>query len=418
MKRFFISKNHILWSALTLTLIIALASVAQARKPGLPGESEIAKGDFAAAVEKLDAVQLKGADEFYLLGLAHMKLGQKAEAHKAWKETLLIDKKNSKRKRWTFLFPPKKKLKGTQKKKLKDAFEDEYRELSSIVTRMKTTEARDIKNKATRTRIDATRKDAKEKQLNKQAVAKGKAIQAKQKVADRKAKSSQTKRRSPRVGTRGGMNWGYIIGGTIIFLILIAIIFGRRSGGGGGHVSRGGGRQSVRYHDVGHDNQPFRGGPFYARGRHFRNQDMYHSAYGHYYSNQMYRNYYDRWGQGQAYDEALDQEIMHDIDSQEALYNEAAQEGYEADMMRADADHLDQDAVEIHQDIAEEDEALSAFDDEGEFADDEGEFEDDAGEFEDDDDAHSDGDFSDDGGYDDGGYDDGGYDDGGFSDDS
>ena len=52
--------------------------------------------------------------------------------------------------------------------------------------------------------------------------------------------------------------------------------------------------------------------------------------------------------------EALDQEIHHDIDEREDLYNEAADEGYQADVMRADAEHYEQDAHEMHQEIADE----------------------------------------------------------------
>jgi hypothetical protein len=124
----------------------------------------------------------------------------------------------------------------------------------------------------------------------------------------------------------------------------------------------------------------------------------------------MYRDNYDRWGTGQAYDEALDDDIHHDIDQREDLYNAAAQEGYEADEMRADAEHYEQDAHELEQDINDGDEAAGFFNDGHEFGDDEFA----------DDEAHSDGydeEFADDEDYDDGDYDDGDYDDGDFEDD-
>ena len=113
-----------------------------------------------------------------------------------------------------------------------------------------------------------------------------------------------------------------------------------------------------------------------------------------------------------------DREIHHDIDEREDLYNAAAEEGYEADVMRADADHYDQDAHELHQEIADGDEAAGFFDDghefnDDEFADDEAYSDGDDGGFEDDEGY----DDYDDGGYDDGDYDDGDYDDGGFDDD-
>ena len=376
---------------------------AEARKPGVVGESEVASQKFDAAVSKLSALEIKNADEWYLLGKAYMGLGQKKEAYQAWTEALHVNEKLSKRKKWTFLFPPNKPLKGKQKKRLKEDFEDDYKELNAAVSRMKKTQARDLKNKASRTRIDAKKKDAKEKQYNKMAAAKTKTIDSKQRMADRKARSNQKKSRKPRRRS-GSSSWiGIAFFGLIIGLIIFAVIFGK--------ARRGGGR-SARYHDVGYDDEIFMDGPFYYRGRHYRSHNLFHREHGYYYTNRMYRDGYDRWGSGQAYDEALDDEIHHDIDEREDLYNAAAQEGYEADVMRADAEHYEQDAHELDQDIADGDEAAGFFNDDHEFADDEFA----------DDEAYSDGDdggFEDD--YDDGGfeddYDDGGYDDGDFGDD-
>jgi hypothetical protein len=336
-------------------------------------------------------VSLKGADEWYLLGKAYMGLGKKEEAYKAWTEAILINKKASKRKRWTFLFPPNKPLKGKQKKKLKEDFEDEYRELNAAVSRAKELKARDLKNKATRTDLDAkrvevnaTRKDAREEQLNKLAAAKSKTINSKQRMADRRARSGKRSRNTRPVRRRGSSVWVLVIVGVIFGLIIVAVLFGRRR--------RGGGRDVV-YYDVGYDDHPFDRGAFYYQGHYFANQAAFYGMYGYYYTNSMYRDNYSRWGSGQAYDERLDQEIQHDIHEREELYGEAAQAGYEADMMRADAgemrvdaDHMRQDAVELEQEMSDGDAALAAFDEEDHFEDDEfedDEFEDD-GEFEDD----------------------------------
>ena len=406
-------------SLLSLTMLFSSMSLneAQARKPGVAGEAEIKAGNFEAASAKLEAIDIKNADEWYLLGKAYMGLGQKQKAYEAWTETLHINEKLSKRKKWTFLFPPNKPLKGKQKKALKDDFEDEYKELNSIVARMKKNEAKDLKNKAKRTRIDAKKRDAKEKQLNKMAAAKSKTIDSKQRMADRKSKTRQRTRpkRSTRRVKSGGGSWlvkAFI--GLIIGLIIFAVLFGKR----GRSRSR-----SVRYYDVGYDDGHFMGGPFYYRGRYYDSGDMFYRSHGYHYTNRMYRDNYDRWGSGQAYDEALDAEIHHDIDQREDLYNAAADEGYQADVMRADADHYEQDAHELEQDIHDGDEAAGFFDDnhefsDDEFADDEAYSDGDDGGFEDDydDGDYDDGDY-DDGDYDDGDYDDGGYDDGGFEDD-
>ena len=381
---------------------------AQARKPGVVGEAEIKARNYEAASSKLEAIDIKNADEWYLLGKAYMGLGQKQKAYEAWTEALHINEKLSKRKKWTFLFPPNKPLKGKQKKALKDDFEDEYKELNSIVSRMKKNEAKDLKNKAKRTRIDAKKRDAKEKQFNKMAAAKTKSINSKQRMADRKSKTRQRTRQTRRPRSGKNSSWlGLAFVGLIIGLIIFAVFFGKR----GRRSSR-----SVRYYDVGYDDGRFMGGPFYYRGRYYGSGDMFYRDHGYYYTNRMYRDNYDRWGRGQAYDEALDDEIHHDIDEREDLYDAAAEEGYQADVMRADAEHYEQDAHELEQEIHEGDEAAGFFNDghefsDDEFADDEAYSDGDDGGFEDD---YDDGGFEDD--YDDGGYDDD-YDDGGFEDD-
>ena len=88
----------------------------QARKPGVVGEREVKAGRYDEAVSKLEAIELKNADEWYLLGRAYIRVGKKREAYQAWTEALHINEKLSKRKKWTFLFPPNKPLKGKQKK--------------------------------------------------------------------------------------------------------------------------------------------------------------------------------------------------------------------------------------------------------------------------------------------------------------
>ena len=414
-----------------IAFIFALTlSSAWARKRNIPGESDLRKKNFAVAAKKLEKISLKGADEWYLLGRAYEGLGDKEKAHQAWTEALQIDKKNAKKKRWTFIFPPGKKLKASQKKKYKERFEADYKELNAIVSRLKTKKTRDLKNKADRTRIEADRtrveakrKDAKEEKLNKVAKAKTLTINDKQRMADRKARANRN--RSTR-GTgampirprRGTPTWVWIIVGLFVGIIIIAVLFGKRSGGG--TVVHHYDDRDVRFYDVGYDDDYFTRGSFYYRGRYYGSHMDFYNQYGYYYTNRMYRDNYDRWGQGQAYDEALDHDIHEDIHEREMLYTEAAEAGYEADMMRADADHLDldarsyeQDAHEIQQEMHDADEAADLFDDGHEFEDDVEEEELDLY-------GGDDEEFTDDGGYDDGGYDDGGYDDGddgGFEDD-
>lgn len=353
---------------LSLTLACGLGFIlgslgdAEARKPGVTGERQIASGQFDEAVRLLEAESLKGADEWYLLGQAYMNLGRKEDAYKAWTEAVLINKKASKRKKWTFLFPPNKNLKAKQKTKLKEDFEDDYRDLSGAVTRMKELKKRDLKNEASRTRIEAKRKDAKEEQLTKVADAKSKTISDKQRVADRRARSAQRSRNQTRrvpvqPPRKGGTWFGLLIVGLVIGFVFLALVAIVRRGRGGGVV-------------VYHDDDMYDRGPFYYEGHYFTSQDMFYDRYGYHYTNRMFREYGGQHrGRGRGgYDEHMDHEIMEDIHEREELYTEAAQQGYEADMMRADADHLDQDAHEIDQELGDADDALSAFDEDEDHA--------------------------------------------------
>lgn len=385
-----------------IALSVALTPLsAQARKPGVPGEQEVATGKFAEAARVLEAAQLKGADELYLLGRAYMGLGKKMDAYKAWTEALLIDKKNADKKRWTFLFPPKP-LKGAEKQRLKDEFEEEYRELNAIVSRSKTLEVRATEDKAARADIDAKRADAQAEQLTKKADAKDKTIEDKQRMADRKAEfAAKTAQKLPPprpvppphqgVPVKGGFPWGYVIIGLFVGVFLIAILFGRPSretvvvqGGGGGPYYTGVGGHRVQRFNPGYNDAPFGMGPFYYQGQYFANQAMFYNMYGHHYTNRMYMDHFDQWGHGQAwhgghqmggrpqYDERMDQEIRHDMQEREHLYEQAADAGYEADMLRAKADDYRQDAVNMRHELSDADEALSAFDDRRGFSDDPG----------------------------------------------
>ena len=399
--------------AIIITSVIALGAAllspldAHARKPGVAGEKEVAAGKFADAVRILEADQLKGADEHYLLGRAYMGLGKKQEAYKSWTEALLIDKKNAEKKRWTFLFPPKP-LKGAEKQRLKEEFEEEYRELNAIISRAKTLDIRATQDKAARADIEAKREDAKEEQLTKKADARDKTIKDKQKMADRKAEfAAKTGARVPQtrpvppprpagVPGRGGFPLGYVFIGLFVGLILMAILFGRRSsggstvvvqGGGGGPYYTGVGGHRVQRFNPGYNDAPFGMGPFYYQGQYFANQGMFHSRYGHHYTNRMYMDNFDAWGRGQEwhgghmgghmggrpqYDERLDQEIRHDMEEREHLYDQAADAGYEADMLRAQADDYRQDVVNMRHELSDGDDALSAFDDNRGFSDDPG----------------------------------------------
>jgi hypothetical protein len=205
-------------------------------------------------------------------------------------------------------------------------------------------------------------------------------------------------------------------------VIIIAVLFGKRSDGGAVvHHYDDHSRHNVSFYDVGYDDGHFNRGSFYYRGQYYGSHLDFHNQYGYHYTNRMYRDNYDQWGQGQPYDEALDHEIHEDIHEREMLYTEAAEAGYEADMMRADADHLDldarsyeQDSHEMQQEMHDADEAADLFDDDHEFEDDEDEEELDLYGGGDDEEFSDDGGYDDDGGDDDGGYDD----DDGFEDDA
>ena len=77
-------------SFLSFAILFASISLntAQARKPGVAGEAEIKAGNFEAASSKLEAIDIKNADEWYLLGKAYMGLGQKQKAHAGSKSFL------------------------------------------------------------------------------------------------------------------------------------------------------------------------------------------------------------------------------------------------------------------------------------------------------------------------------------------
>lgn len=359
--------HHDRWLHYTLVVLCGLGLIlsplgnVQARKPGVAGEKQVASGKFEEAIRLLEAESLKGADEWYLLGKAYQGLGRKQDAYQAWTEALVISKKASKRKKWDFLYPPSKSLKAKEKKKLVENFEDDYRELNGAIARAQELKARELKNEASRTKIEATRKDAKEEQLTKIADAKSKTINDKQKIADRRARNASKRPPPtpiPRPRGRGSL-WGIVIIGGLIGLVLLLVITSRRRSGGGTVI-------------VYEDDARYDRGAFYYEGHYFTSQDMFYDRYGYYYTNRMYREYGHNHGR-RGYDDRMDHDIMQDVHEREELYTEAAQEGYEADMMRADAAHLEQDAYEIEQEIGDGEEALSAFDhvEDHEFEDDE-----------------------------------------------
>ena len=103
----FRSGAHLLLSAMLLAYVPA-----DARRADIIGETEVKAGKLEQAVKKLEALERKGADEWYLLGRTYLGLGKKVEARKAWTVALQINNKISGNEKWTFLFLPQKNSQG------------------------------------------------------------------------------------------------------------------------------------------------------------------------------------------------------------------------------------------------------------------------------------------------------------------
>ena len=78
-------KHRILMWNVTFLLIFSVLNTvsiesASAREPGVKGEAEIKAQRFDAAVSKLEAIEIKNADEWYLLGRAYMGAGKKTRS--------------------------------------------------------------------------------------------------------------------------------------------------------------------------------------------------------------------------------------------------------------------------------------------------------------------------------------------------
>ena len=353
-----------------------------------PARTALEDKNYDEAIQLLKDAGDKDAEQWYLLGEAYAGKGLKKDAHGAWNECLQINKNLGKSERWTFLFPPNKPLKGTQKKALKDAFEAKFKSLNAIILRNESKTASAARNEATRTKVDASRADADAKRATSRANATSEAIKDKQRVADRRARTGQRPVRRSGMRISGGLAVVIIL---VIFGIIAAVVIFGRSSGAVVEDDFEPAPFGCRRYRVGHDDGIFGGGPFWYEGHYFHSEADYYRRYGHHYTNSMYLDNYDRYGRGQGRDMALDAQIMQDIEDRGELREEAAEATYEADNLRADAADLEADAEEADDRAEEYEDSADSFDDDSDLEDDEGgeeEFEDDEGaeeeEFEDD----------------------------------
>ena len=116
---------------LAVFLLSALALAGTKSAPQTALESE----DYSKTISLLSRVNMKSAEENYLLGKAYLELGDRMNAVKAWNETVQIDKSLPKKEKWTFLFTPSKKLSGADIKKLYNQFLTEFKTLSAAAVR-------------------------------------------------------------------------------------------------------------------------------------------------------------------------------------------------------------------------------------------------------------------------------------------
>ncbi len=349
-----------------ITILFAVFALSIASFAGTKSSARTAlnSGDNQKVISLLADATMKSAEDNYLLGKAYLNEGDKESAIRAWNECMQINKDLSKRQKWTFLFPPSKKLKGKQKSALKSDFEDEFKSLKAAYKRALKNQSKTALNDAARKKIDA-------RTITKKANAKTEAIKSKQRVADRQAKT-----RRP-VVRRRGMPVSVWVVIAIVVIIIIIVVMSRRSDDEFEEAGFG----TTRY-SVDRDDSYFMSGAFWYMGSYFHSQDDYYRRHGSYYTNSMYLDNYDQYGSGQGRDSALDNEILSDIDEREDMRNESAD-------LEGEAEHLEQDAEENNDLIEELDDSADQFEEEDEFEDDaeedeEEEFEDDEEEFEDD----------------------------------
>ena len=339
-----------------------------------PARKAYESKNYQQVIDLVEKSDLKTAEDHYLIGQAYYLTGKKKTAHGHWVKAVQQDKDAGGK--YSFLFKPG--LKGTQKSAIYKEFKSTFKQLNAaVISGLKDT-AKTSSRDAARTRVDASRADAVDRNLTRKADARSETINSLQKNKALNNKKKNVKK--ARTGITGTP--ALIIIGIIILLVVLFVVFGRRSDEPevvfveapfGCH----------RYDVYGNDDH-FMGGPFWYQGAYFHNSSDFHSHHGYYYTNNMYTDNYDTYGSGQGRDEALDRDIMQKIDEREDLRDDAADAGLDADNMRADAEDLDLDSSEAQEDIDELRETADILDDEPEFEDDEPEEEDDEPEEEDD----------------------------------
>lgn len=358
-----VAKQAICATSLILLLVASVSADAGTKSPA---RTALDQGNHKKVVSLLEPRQLKTAEEHYLLGRAYHNLGDREQAAKSWAEALLVNKNLAKKDRWTFLFPPGKKLKAKEKSQLKAAFESEYRQLSASLIRTEQNRARAARNQAARSQAASNRAAA-------LADAKSHTIASKQNLADRHLS------KPPQSQSGGGApipKWAFMLVGLIVALVISYAVYKAMSNKSPDSARPEGAASfgTKRFH-VGHDDEYFVAGPFWFEGRYFHDHEMFYDHYGYYYTNRMYMDNYEQYGFGQGRDPGLDREIMRDIAERDSLRAEAAAH-------QAASDHAQQDAAEAEQRRRDYQEAAASFDEPEEFEDDV-----DAGDSDSDDDA-------------------------------
>ena len=198
--------KRILLSALVAITFTAMAGTKS------PARTALETKNYDKVISLVNKVDLKTAEDYYLLGKANYDSGRKLDALKAWKECLQTAKLSGNK---SFIFTPGKKLTGVEKKAIYSAFLATYKTLAAAGVNKLQNEQKEALKKAARIKLDAKRADAHADRLNKKGDAAGEAINSLQKSQAIKANAKSKK--PVRVKKSGGS-------GMIIIIVVIAII--------------------------------------------------------------------------------------------------------------------------------------------------------------------------------------------------
>lgn len=323
--------------------------------------------NYQQVIDLVANKELKTAEDNYLAGQAYYQTGKQKTAHGYWVKAIQQDKDAGGK--HSYLFKPG--LTGAQKGVIYKEFTTTFKELNAAVIGGLKDEAKSASRTADRTRIDAKRADAVDKNLTRKADAKTETINSQQKQKALNNQKSPKKAPIKKKGKGIGGMAAIVILVIVILLFVVFAVFGKKSDGpDNSEVAFNRASFGNRRYDVQRNDSYFDSGPFWYKGSYFHNESDFYGRHGYHYTNSMYMDNYDTYGHGQGRDEALDREIMKNIDEREDLREEAADAGLEADNLRADAEELDLDASEATEDIEELRETAALLDDEPEFEDD------------------------------------------------